>query len=270
MRLYSLSKHRFKGLIRKFVPSTVRDKIQNSVPIKFEVHHAGPDTWTAQHLPKFFVDAPEFSETFAHIDQQTRKTAKMGAHPLWEGYEGLKDYPAATTASSRDAQQVSTKQKTGRFFSWLVSSLKPKEIVEIGGAYGVSGMYWCAGLKANGTGNFTSFEPNEVWGKIAEANIQSVLERGRLILGPFEENQDKAPSEIDLAFIDAIHTPEFVEPQLNLVLERANPGAMIVLDDIEFSKPMLDYWKGLRKDPRFAAAFELTSRVGVLELAKHH
>ncbi|WP_299983568.1 O-methyltransferase [uncultured Ruegeria sp.] len=153
------------------------------------------------------------------------------------------------------------------FFSSLASAFGPKEVVEIGSAFGVSGMYWCAGLSMNDVGNFTGFEPNSAWAPYAKSNISKILGRARLVEGTFEDNLDKAPASIDLAFIDAIHAPEFVENQLNLVLERARKGTLIVLDDIRFSKEMSDYWSLIRDDNRFSGAFEYTRRVGFLEVS---
>ena len=39
---------------------------------------------------------------------------------------------------------------------------------------------------------------------------------------------------IDMAFIDAIHTKEFVITQLDLVVARSNKNAIIILDGINF------------------------------------
>nr|WP_302477701.1 class I SAM-dependent methyltransferase [Ruegeria arenilitoris] len=145
--------------------------------------------------------------------------------------------------------------------------MKPNQVVEIGSAFGVSGMYWCAGLSALRAGEFTGFEPNSAWSPYAKSNITAILKDARLIKGTFEENLAEAPDSIDLAFIDAIHTPEFVDTQLNLVLERSHKGTLIVLDDIRFSTEMSDYWLQVRDDARFSAAFEFTRRVGFLEFS---
>ena len=100
----------------------------------------------------------------------------------------------------------------GRFFSWLVTNRRPSVIVEFGTAFGVSGMYWLFGLESNGGGTLLTFEPNDVWARIAEANLVAIGRRFELTVGTFEENIDRnlSPGErIDIAFIDAIHTSEF-------------------------------------------------------------
>ena len=71
---------------------------------------------------------------------------------------------------------------------------------------------------------------------------------------------------IDLAFIDAIHTKEFVVPQLDMVVARSNNKAIIILDDINFSDNMRECWRAVSTDNRFTASATLGNSVGILEL----
>lgn len=258
-----------KKMVRSAIPARVASMVRRR-PKKFEavVHRAAPNTWVAEKLPECVPKVQSLLPLFKKIEAQAEKTDSAGALPLWEGYHALEDYPKDVSSSAvRSSDQVRTARRTGEFYSWLVTSFKPVEVIEIGSAFGVSGMYWCAGLAANGRGNFTGFEPNADWAPFARSNIQSILDSARLVEGTFEDNLNKAPDQIDLAFIDAIHTPEFVRTQLNLVLERANSGALIVLDDIRFSVAMSKYWREIREDERFAASCEVNRRVGILELS---
>ncbi len=262
---YGLLKRLARSVLPTRAASMLRDLTSNADLL---VHRAAPNTWVAAELPKSVPRVQSLQLLFKKVEARAEKAAAAGALPLWEGYRALEDYPTDVSSSAvRSSDQVRTARRTGQFYSWLVTAFKPAEIVEIGSAFGVSGMYWCAGLAANGTGNFTGFEPNPAWAPFAQSNIQSILDGAQLVEGTFEDNLDKAPDRIDLAFIDAIHTPEFIEVQLNLVLERANSGALIVLDDIRFSTAMSEYWRKIREDERFAASFEITQRVGVLELS---
>lgn len=68
-----------------------------------------------------------------------------------------------------------------------------------------------------------------------------------------------------MAFIDAIHTREFVSKQLDLVLKLAAPGALVVFDDINFSENMRNFWDEVVNEDRFSAAFEFNG-VGLAEL----
>lgn len=111
----------------------------------------------------------------------------------------------------------------GNLFANLVKKRKPSVIVEFGTAFGVSGMYWIAGLEANNYGELLTFEPNKVWAEIARKNLSAIGSRFQLVIGTFEENIDLYlghDRRIDIAFIDAIHTSEFVIPQFKLVIDR--------------------------------------------------
>jgi predicted O-methyltransferase YrrM len=111
----------------------------------------------------------------------------------------------------------------GRFFAWLATARGAEIVVEVGTAFGISGMYWAAGL-------------------------------------------EQAGRQVDIAFIDAIHTGAFVRSQVDLLLPGMKPGGLLLVDDITFSGDMRKCWSDLAMDERFCAALTLDSRVGLLEL----
>jgi predicted O-methyltransferase YrrM len=158
----------------------------------------------------------------------------------------------------------------GNLFANLVKKRKPSVIVEFGTAFGVSGMYWIAGLEANNYGELLTFEPNKVWAEIARKNLSAIGSRFQLVIGTFEENIDLYlghDRRIDIAFIDAIHTSEFVIPQFKLVIDRLAPNGIILLDDINFSSDMASCWDRIALDSRVKASAALSNRVGIVELA---
>lgn len=197
----------------------------------------------------------------AVIQRRVAETVALGELPLWQGYgEG--------EGATRTPGTVSTETHVGRFYADLVQRLQPSVVVEFGSAFGVSGMYWLAGLEAAGDGHLFSFEPNKRWAGVAEANMAAVSGRFTLTADTFEESVDAVLDDrrIDLAFIDAIHTSEFVEPQFEIVASRLSPNGVVVLDDIAFSDDMRGCWERLSRDPRVIAAGTATRRVGLLQL----
>ena len=105
----------------------------------------------------------------------------------------------------------------------------------------------------------------------AVRNLSRISDRFQSTAGTFEENIDKVLPQgqsIDLAFIDAIHTKEFVIPQLEIVMARSSDKAIIILDDINFSASMRECWETVSNDSRFLASAALDERVGILELNK--
>lgn len=213
-------------------------------------------------LPADRLDPPPLTHE-GLVHRRKAATAALGSQPLWDGYARF------GRRMQRTSNEVSTEGRMGRVFAQLVRWRRPEIVVEFGTAFGASGMYWLSGIEDVGSGELLTFEPNTLWAEIARENLQAVSDRFVLTNGTFEDNASAVLDGrlIDLAFIDAIHTPEFVAPQLEIVIAHARPGALLVLDDIHFSPEMRRYWETLaRDDARFVASAALGRRVGLLEL----
>lgn len=221
------------------------------------------DSWLAQSFTKnIFV--PPINSDCIKIEKIAEQTNRKGNQPLWEGYVGNN-----IGGSSRMPNTVRSVPAIGNLFAYLVKNIKPEIIVEFGTAFGVSGMYFLAGLNSNKKGSLLTFDPNKVWAELAKENLSQISDRFKLTIGTFEENIDKMLLDnqyIDIAFIDAIHTKEFVIPQLEIVLSKSKKGTIIILDDINFSVDMKDCWKEVSNDDRFVSSLSFGDRVGVLEL----
>jgi predicted O-methyltransferase YrrM len=226
-----------------------------------------PESWLARHITEAVVRSSP-SRFSAKIEALALATHRLGPQPLWQGYGSLNRF-----GPTRLPGDVRTAGAMGDVFSALVRARRPEIIVEFGTAFGVSGMYFLAGLEENQAGCLYTFEPNEIWATLARQNLSAVSDRFRLGIGTFEQRVDEclAPDErIELAFIDAIHTPEFVLPQLERVLGKSREGALVILDDINFSPDMQACWQALSQDARFCASLSLSDRVGLLELDARH
>ncbi|MGH9647079.1 MAG: O-methyltransferase [Bryobacteraceae bacterium] len=157
----------------------------------------------------------------------------------------------------------------GRVYSWLARTRKPDVIVGFGSAFGVSGMYWLAGLEEAGCGELLSFEVNPEWAAIARVNLASLGARFSLTVGMFKDHiaEKLNHRKIGIAFIDAIHTSEFVDRQFEIVLSNLAPGGIVILDDIDFSPDMAACWQRLAQDERVASSLSIDGHIGVLETA---
>ncbi|MEC5129023.1 class I SAM-dependent methyltransferase [Verrucomicrobiales bacterium BCK34] len=207
---------------------------------------------------------PPVSPYVEIIERAAAETNMSGALPLWRGYTGHN-----ASGLTRQPNDVRIASAMGNLFAHLVSEIQPNRIVEFGTAFGISGMYFLAGLEENNKGKLLTFEPNEIWAAIAKENLSSISSRFEAIVGTFEEKIDNAlgiDEKIDLAFIDAIHTKEFVLPQLDMVTSRARSGSVIILDDINFNKDMRECWEAVSADDRFSASLKVGSRVGIVEV----
>ncbi len=194
-------------------------------PFHFEKTGAG---WLADVLPEL-RDLPSPPEA-ARIESRAQASNSLGPRPLWSGYRSLTNYPTDTkgTRSSNDVRSAPT---MGRFFAWIAAERKPDVIVEFGTAFGVSGMYWLAGLNAAATGTLFTFEPNADWASIADANLSAISHRYRLTVGTFEDHVASTLDGrgIDIAFVDAIAAhPTLPLPCYVRVTNLANGRSMVV------------------------------------------
>jgi predicted O-methyltransferase YrrM len=241
----------------------VRDWLEvegHSYRLSLEWTQRGVESWLVRNL----AGASFKPKRAAHarlIEQRTRLTHALGAKALWQGYE----QPGAV----RTAGEVRTSARMGNFFSWIAAQRKPDVIVEFGTAFGTSGMYWLSGLESARTGKLFTFEPNTEWAAIARGNLSAVSSRYVLTEGIFEERVGAVLGDapvIDIAFIDAIHTTEFVMRQFEVVSQRLEPGGLMLFDDVDFSDDMADCWKRLAQDGRAVASVTVAGHVGILEM----
>jgi predicted O-methyltransferase YrrM len=193
-----------------------------------------------------------------------RTNGEAGERPLWEGYRDVAGYPRSTVGG-RTPDQVRTDAQTGRFYSCLAAARGNPVVVEFGTAFGVSGMYWLAGI---GSGHLYTFEPNRDWAETARRNLAAVADRFTLTVDTFEAaGPAMLPARgVDIAFVDAIHTGAFVERQYALLRPLMKEGGLVLFDDIAFWDDMQACWRRIASEPGLAASLTLGDRVGVVEL----
>lgn len=205
------------------------------------------------------------------IEARARLTQDAGAQPLWEGYRDIRrGETSAWRRGVRTSDQVRSRPKAGACFHRLVSALKPETVIEFGTAFGVSGMFFLSALEANGKGRLYTFDPNATWRELALKNLEAISDRFVSTLGTFEETHAAVlPRDrpIDIAFVDGIHTADFVYPQVELLKGLMRPGGVMILDDVNFAPDMTDCWADLARRDDVAASLQLGSRIGLIELA---
>lgn len=202
------------------------------------------------------------------VESRASDTNNTGKHPLWQGYEAVPEYPNAEN-KFRSANKVRTTSLYGRFYVQMVKDIDAKVVVEFGAAFGVSGMYWLSGLKRTG-GQLYSYEPNDVWSTFAEKNMEAMGAPFLLSKGTFEEFADKTlkPNTVDIGFIDAIHTSDFVFSQLEILKKFLKAGSIVVFDDINFSPDMRACWRTIAASDFVETSVTLSRRIGVVQLKK--
>lgn len=216
--------------------------------------------WLADNLPSRVPHAPQRQR----IEEAAAATNRLGEQSLADQY--------GEVGATRTPDVVRSSSAAGDLYAWLVQQRRPKVVVEFGSAFGVSGMYFVAGLEALREGHLYSFEINDEWAEIAEKNIQGISDRFTLTRGSFEDLVDSVvPGSIDLVLVDGIHQYDFVMRQFEILQPRMSAGGIIAFDDIDFNKPgarMDEAWHEIAATPQVVAAVEVHGRLGLAELAR--
>jgi predicted O-methyltransferase YrrM len=218
----------------------------------------GEEAWLPNALLPTLPKAPRK----LRIEYLAWQTNRMGAQLLHEVY-GQKD-------AVRRPSEVRSESYAGDLFAWLAVNRRPSVIVEFGSAFGVSGMYWLTGLEAAGTGHLYSFEINPAWAALANDNMAAISSRFTLTVGTFEEHVDRILEDkpIDIAFVDGIHTMEFIVSQFEVLLAGVSKKAILVFDDIDFpTGRMREGWNDIWQRTEVTAACEVNGHLGIVELA---
>lgn len=224
-----------------------------------------PDSWLCRNMGTHSIEIST-QPLDGLIGYVAALTNQLGPLPLWTGYGAA--FARLIVNENRTPKQVGIPSVLGSWFTHLTKLRRPRLIVEIGTAFGVSGMYWLAGLEENNKGTLVTFEANALWQRIAVKNLDLVSSRYKSISGPFEQNVQttlEGREAVDILFVDAVHTDKAVTSQLALIKPYLSMGALIVLDDINSSAEMYRCWRGLSAEYGASASLEINGRLGVIE-----
>lgn len=121
----------------------------------------------------------------------------------------------------------------------LVRELQPASCLELGTGFGISGSYIAAALQRNATGRLTTIEGAAEWARLAEEGFHELglAERVETRVGAVAEQMSELPAEansFDFALMDAEHQAAATVTQFALLLPRLSPGAVVVVDDVDW------------------------------------
>jgi predicted O-methyltransferase YrrM len=162
----------------------------------------------------------------------------------------------------------SISDEEGLFLQNLVHKVDPKIILEVGLAFGISGLYICDALTIREGTRYIAIDPyqydNEsVWGSwgngIGMANlrragfgdiVEVIAKPSHLALPQLE----MTGQEIDFAFIDGWHTFDFTLVDFFYIDHLLRVGGIVAFDDV--------YWPAVKKVCRFVATNRAYAAVG--------
>jgi predicted O-methyltransferase YrrM len=157
---------------------------------------------------------------------------------------------ATTTVKAIAATSLSPPRKCEILFH-LARHLKAKQILELGTSLGISTAYMAS---ADSKSEVHTLEGNpEIASRAKTVFQENALKNIRLITGPFKETLDDVLSDVpefDLVFVDGHHAKEPTLLYVEKTMAKCHSNAVIVVDDIHWSKDMEEAWCILQKHPR--------------------
>ncbi len=153
----------------------------------------------------------------------------------------------------------------GALLHGLVHLSETQRVLELGTAFGLSGLYIARGLLDSfpvRTCYFVTIERNRQFARIAEDNFDKLgyLDFVHVIQGDFETELERALDLIkplQMAYIDGNHDCDATLRYVSQLKARARPGSLIILDDIHWSPEMTRAWRTIQQMPRVAATVDL-------------
>ncbi len=159
---------------------------------------------------------------------------KVFDHVIQHGSDPKPEYHRATPECPhperwRMFDTMTAEVEVLEFLRCLMTTMKPRLVVETGTFLAVSTLYMAEGLKQNGVGKIVTCEPDkEVFAKAKEKIDASGLKKW--IEYCCESSLDvKVPGQIDVLFCDSL--PELREPEVRHFLPNINPNGLILMHD---------------------------------------
>ncbi len=158
------------------------------------------------------------------------------------------------------ACRVSKSRKAATLLHLLVRAHQPNRCIELGTNVGISAAYQAAALALIGKGRLTTLETSTRRIEIARRLSRSLgLSNIDFIPGSFEDCLEDVLSEgvVDYAFIDGNHRCGPTLAYFDAIWQCSSEGALIVFDDIRWSKEMTTAWRRIQRDDRVRIAVDL-------------
>ena len=159
-------------------------------------------------------------------------------------------------------RQSTSSKKYQRILYHLVQEFHCENMLEMGTSLGFTSVYISL---ANVKGKITTLEACPQTAREAkhlfDENKYTNIELINMTFEDFFKN--KQPKLWDFVFIDGHHDGKALLQYLEILKPILCENALLVLDDVRWSKGMLEAWKSLKNDKNFPLQFDLF-RMGIL------
>lgn len=178
-------------------------------------------------------------------------------------YDVNRILPDLELVGSGQIQEIKNESgRSNQYYQWLaclVRLVKPKQVVELGAASGISTIMMASELSPDAKLYSVDIDPNIAW-KWMKKDYPQVIK----ILGD-DLNMAIWPGSVDLGktdiwFIDSLHTYKQIRSEIDLYKPYFKKGAIVILDDIRLPEmgaiwDELDYDKCENTNPNHFSGF---------------
>ena len=153
--------------------------------------------------------------------------------------------------------QTGKNQRWGTALHLLAREMQSQYILELGACAGISGAYLATAPHCK---QLVTVEGSAPLAEIAQSTLGEVAPHAEVMNCLFDEALDsllERPQTIDLAFIDGHHEKAATLHYFNRIQPRLSARAMVIFDDIAWSRDMADMWKEVSRLYGFSHTFNL-------------
>ncbi|PCH92252.1 MAG: SAM-dependent methyltransferase [Bacteroidetes bacterium] len=173
----------------------------------------------------------------------------------------VEDYGTGISGN-RKVKSIATKSlksaKHGQMLFRLVNHLQAKTILELGTSLGITTLYLS---KVSENSRVITLEGSYEIANIALKNFRRLKANNiELVQGDFKNTLPEALAKLnllDLCFIDGNHSEKPTLDYFNQVVDKCNEAAVIVIDDIHWSKEMTGAWRKIQDHSKAWVSVEL-------------
>jgi predicted O-methyltransferase YrrM len=184
---------------------------------------------------------------------------KLTAEQMYEG-------SVKHTTVGEVCRRASKSPFWSHFLFRLIREVQPRVCLELGTCLGMSSCYQGAALKVNQRGTLVTMEGAESFAALARENVSRIgLDNVEVVTGRFQDTLSGVLDRchpVDYAFIDGHHDEHATIAYFEQIAPFLSARAVVVFDDISWSRGMASAWRHLQAVPEVAISADLRS-VGV-------
>ncbi len=238
--------NRFPGFVRHWISARSRFRIHSPFVYDFVSsvlpHRLSPEGNRISGLRRIFL----------------QRTESIPIQDFGAGYGGYKQ--AKTSKSLAEiARSSARKRRSGELMFRILRHYHPQNCLELGTNMGFSALYQMSGFP---DAKFTTVEGSGTLAEIARSNFKSFGFDPRIILSGFLPAIDELSAsgeKFDFILLDGHHEQDATIKYFQNLIPICNPGACIVIDDINWSGGMRKAWKKISAMEEVSVKMDLYS-----------